>query len=99
MDDDNKFVGEILIPLEDTINNDSNEFDVDNILNCDCFKFRKIVFQNENLRFFVLLKSEKKILKIIEKLNVKIEFELIEENDENNNNNNKINEKIIGNFY
>ena len=39
MDDDNKFVGEILIPLEDTINNDSNEFDVDNILNCDCFKF------------------------------------------------------------
>ena len=99
MDDDNKFVGEILIPLEDTINNDSNEFDVDNILNCDCFKFRKIVFQNENLRFFVLLKSEKKILKIIEKLNVKIEFKLIEENDENNNNNNKINEKIIGNFY
>ena len=98
MDDDNKFVGEILIPLEDTINNDSNEFDVDNILNCDCFKFRKIVFQNENLRFFVLLKSEKKILKIIEKLNVKIEFKLIEENDENNNNN-KINEKIIGNFY
>ena len=97
--DDNKFVGEILIPLEDTINNDSNEFDVDNILNCDCFKFRKIVFQNENLRFFVLLKSEKKILKIIEKLNVKIEFKLIEENDENNNNNNKINEKIIGNFY
>ena len=99
MDDDNKFIGEILIPLEDTINNDSNEFDVDNILNCDCFKFRKIVFQNENLRFFVLLKSENKILKIIEKLNVKIEFKLIKENDENNNNNNKINEKIIGNFY
>ena len=98
-DDDNKFIGEILIPLEDTINNDSNEFDVDNILNCDCFKFRKIVFQNENLRFFVLLKSENKILKIIEKLNVKIEFKLIKENDENNNNNNKINEKIIGNFY
>ena len=98
-DDNNKFIGEILIPLEDTINNDSNEFDVDNILNCDCFKFRKIVFQNENLRFFVLLKSENKILKIIEKLNVKIEFKLIKENDENNNNNNKINEKIIGNFY
>ena len=94
--DDNKFVGEILIPLEDTINNNDNKFDVEKILGCNYCKFRKIIFQNENLRFFVLLKTENKILKIIENSNVKIEFKLIEENDENNNKNN---EKIIGNFY
>ena len=94
--DDNKFVGEILIPLEDTINNNDNKFDVEKILGCNYCKFRKIIFQNENLRFFVLLKTENKILKIIENSNVKIEFKLIEENDENNNKNN---EKNIGNFY
>ena len=94
--DDNKFVGEILIPLEDTINNNDNKFDVEKILSCNYCKFRKIIFQNENLRFFVLLKTENKILKIIENSNVKIEFKLIEENDENNNKNN---EKNIGNFY
>ena len=53
-------IGEILIPLENTLtslaetNNDIT--DLENILNLNIYSFRSIIFQNELLRFFLVIK-------------------------------------------
>ena len=53
-------IGEILIPLENTLTSlteTNNEItDLENILNLNIYSFRSIIFQNELLRFFLVIK-------------------------------------------